>query len=171
VHHGWHGTHRYDIQVLATHTSTWVQQYSSLLQLSVPLGQRGHVTVVLCVLCTKCTFHSNYSATRVIFQTHTTYPPERPFSHYIKSHRLAAGMWTTTKNNFLGEKKCLSCSFYLYRFRKYLSYGFPIINFRNPGVHYETPCIVGLTRKHDMAMLTTKNWCLVSRTPVHSSIL
>jgi hypothetical protein len=36
----------------------------------------------------------------------------------------------------------LSCSFYLYRFRKYLSYGFPIINFCNPGVHYETPCII-----------------------------
>ena len=24
VHHGWHGTHRYDIQVLATHASTWI---------------------------------------------------------------------------------------------------------------------------------------------------
>jgi len=35
----------------------------------------------------------------------------------------------------------LSCSFYLHRFRKYVSYGFPIINFCNPGVHYETPCI------------------------------
>ena len=42
--------------------------------------------------------------------------------------------------NLLG-KKCLSCSFYLYRFRKYLSYGVPIINICNPGVHYETPCI------------------------------
>jgi hypothetical protein len=48
-------------------------------------------------------------------------------------------MWTTMKNNLL-EKK-LSCSFYLYSFRKYLSYGFPIINFYNPGLHYETPCI------------------------------
>ena len=38
-------------------------------------------------------------------------------------------------------KKNLSCSFYLYRFRKYVSYGFPIITFCNPGVHYETPCI------------------------------
>ena len=38
-------------------------------------------------------------------------------------------------------KKFLSCSFYLYRFRKYVSYGFPIINVCNPGVHYETPCI------------------------------
>jgi len=35
----------------------------------------------------------------------------------------------------------LSCSFYLYRLRKYVSYGFPIINFCNPGVLYETPCI------------------------------
>jgi hypothetical protein len=36
----------------------------------------------------------------------------------------------------------MSCSFYLYRFRKYVSYGFPIINCRNPGLHYETPCII-----------------------------
>jgi len=36
----------------------------------------------------------------------------------------------------------LSCSFYLYRFRKYVPYGFPIINFCKPGVHYETPCIL-----------------------------
>jgi hypothetical protein len=33
VHHGWHGTHRYDIQVLATHASTWVHGYSSLTYL------------------------------------------------------------------------------------------------------------------------------------------
>jgi hypothetical protein len=60
--------------------------------------------------------------------------------HYIHSHRLAAEIWTTMKNNLLG-KKFLICSFYMYRFRKYVSYGFPIINFCNPGVHYETPCI------------------------------
>ena len=42
--------------------------------------------------------------------------------------------------NLVG-KEFLSCSFYLYRFRKYVSCGFPIINFYNPGVHYETPCI------------------------------
>ena len=35
VHRGWHGTNRYDIQVLATHTSTYVYQYFSLLQWSV----------------------------------------------------------------------------------------------------------------------------------------
>jgi hypothetical protein len=42
VHHGWHGTHRYD----ATHTSTWVHRYFSLLKWSVPLGQRGHVAMM-----------------------------------------------------------------------------------------------------------------------------
>jgi len=68
VNHGWHGTHRYDIQVLATHASTWVHRYSSLLQRSVPLGQRGHVAIVGRILCTKCTLHSNHRLTRVIFQ-------------------------------------------------------------------------------------------------------
>ena len=71
--------------------------------------------------------------------TQNDFSPERPFSHYIHSQRLAAEMWTTMKNNLLG-KKFLSCSFYLYRFSKYLSYGFSIIIFCNPGVHYETPC-------------------------------
>jgi hypothetical protein len=42
----WHGTHRYDIKVLATHASIWVHRYSSLLQWSVLLGQRGHVAMV-----------------------------------------------------------------------------------------------------------------------------
>jgi hypothetical protein len=43
VHHGWHGTYRYDILVLATHASTWVHQYSSLLlQWPLSLGQWGH---------------------------------------------------------------------------------------------------------------------------------
>jgi hypothetical protein len=46
VHHGWHGTHRCDIQVLAAHSSTWVHRYSSLLQWSMPLGQRGHMAIV-----------------------------------------------------------------------------------------------------------------------------
>ena len=68
VHRGWHGTRRYDIQVLATHASTWVHRYASLLQRSVPLGQRGHVAIVGRILFTKCTLHSNRRLTRVIFQ-------------------------------------------------------------------------------------------------------
>jgi hypothetical protein len=31
---------------------------------------------------------------------------------------------------------------YLCRFRKYVSYVFPVTNFCNPGVRYETPCII-----------------------------
>ena len=92
MHHGWHGTHRYDIQVPVTHASTWVHRYSSLLQWSMTLGQRGHVAMVICVLCTKYTLHSNHRLTRVIFQHTKDFFPERLFSHYICSHHLAAEM-------------------------------------------------------------------------------
>jgi len=137
---GDNGTHRYNIQVLATHSPAWVLQYSSLLQWSMPLGQWGHVAMVGRILCTKCTLQSNHRLTHVIFQVVLTSPLEWPFSHYIHLHCLAAEMWTMMKNNLLG-KKFLDCSFCLYRFRKYVSYGFPIINLCNPGVHYEPPCI------------------------------
>jgi hypothetical protein len=141
VHHGWHGTHRYDIQVLATNASTWGHRYSSLPQLLIPCTNGLLCRRVRCVVCTKWTFNCNHRLTLVIFQhTKQTSPPERPFSHYIHSHRLAAEMWTAMKNKFLGGKN-LSCFFYLYGFRKYVSYGFSIINFCNRGVHYETPCI------------------------------
>jgi len=59
------------------------------------------------------------------------------------------------KNNLLG-KEFLSYSFYLYRFRKYVSYGFPIINFCNPGVHYETPSIYTPAVMH--VFLHDMNW-------------
>ena len=108
---------------------------------SVSVNCLCHARMVLfvggffCVLCTKCTLHSNHRLIRVIFQHTKRLLPRSGHSHYIHSHRLAAEMWTTIKN----EK--MSCSFYLYRFRKYVSYGFLTINFCNPGVHYETPCI------------------------------
>ena len=93
VHNGWHGTHRYDIQVLATHASKWVHRYSSLLQLSVPFGQRGHVTMVLCVLCTKCTLHSNHRLSRVIFQ-------------HTKRLLPRSGHFLTTYNRIAQWHKC-----------------------------------------------------------------
>jgi len=86
------------------------------------------------------------------FKTQNYFYLQRPFFHYIHSDRLAAEMWTTMKNNLLG-KEFFSCSFYLYRFRKYLSYGFPITNFWNPRVHYETPCIFSI--KKEMKII---NW-------------
>jgi hypothetical protein len=38
--------------------------------------------------------------------------------------------------------------FELFMFRKCVSYGFPIIKFCNPGVHYETPCISNVSEKN-----------------------
>ena len=107
VHHGWHVTHRYDIQVLATHASTWVHRYFSLLQWFVPLGQRGHVAMVLCVLCTKCTLHSNhrltvwYSNTQndfspgaAIFSLHTLASPSgRNVNYNEKQTTSWGGIW------------------------------------------------------------------------------
>ena len=98
VHHGWHGTHRYDIQVLATHASTWVHRYSSLLQWSVTLGQRGHVAMVGRILCTKCTLHSNHRLTvshcntqnfsrgAAIFSLHTLASPSGRNVNYDEKH-------------------------------------------------------------------------------------
>jgi hypothetical protein len=45
-----------------------VRRYSSQLQWSVPLCQRGHVAMVGWILCTNCTLHSNQRLTCVIFQ-------------------------------------------------------------------------------------------------------
>ena len=99
------------------HTSTWVHRHSSLLQWSVTLGQRGHVAMLGRILCTKCTLHSNHRLPRVILQHTKRLLPRSGHFLIIYSHRLAAEMWTTMKNNLLGEKK-LSFSFYLNRFRK-----------------------------------------------------
>ena len=134
------------------HTSIW---YSSSCHRRVNMGASIFFTAVmicafmhglvcrqvLCILCTKCMLHSNHRLTHDIPTHKTTSPSEWPFSYYIHSYHLVAEMWTTMKNNLLG-KKFLSCSFCLYRFRKYVSYSFPTINFCNPRVHYEMPCIV-----------------------------
>jgi len=78
-------------------------------------------------------WHSNtqndFSPGTSIFSLHTLAPPNGRNVNY-------------DEKQLTGGRKILSCSFYLYRFRKYLSCGFPIINFCNPGVHYETPCII-----------------------------
>ena len=126
-------------QVLVTHASTWVHRYSSLLQWSVPLGQRGHADRSLAYFawnacCTVTTdllvWYSNtqndFSPEAAIFSLHTLASPSGRNGNY-------------DEKQLTGGKK-LSFSFYLYRFRKYMSYGFPIINFCNRGVHYEKPC-------------------------------
>jgi len=87
VHHWWHGTHRYDIQVLATHASTWMHRYSSLLQWSVPLGQRGHVAMVGRILCMKCTLHSNHRLTAWYCNTQNDFSP---WATIFSLHTLAS---------------------------------------------------------------------------------
>jgi len=56
----------------------------------------------------------------------------------------------------------MSCSFYQYRFRKYVSYSFPIISFCNAGLHYETPCILSFTafQSHLATDALFENWIL-----------
>ena len=141
MHPWWHGTHPYDIQVLATHTSTWVHLYSSLLQRSVPLGQRGQLAMVGGIFCTKCTLHSNHRLTVCYSNTQNDLSPGAAI---FSLHTLASpsGRNVNYDEKQLTVKNFLSFSFYLYRFRKYVSCGFPIINFCNHGVHYETPCII-----------------------------
>jgi hypothetical protein len=97
---------------------------------------------VFCLLCTKCTLHSNCILTRMIFQhTKRLLPGVAIFS----LHTLASSSGRNVnydEKQLTGGGGTLSCSFYLYRFRKYLSFGFPIINFCNLGVHYEMPCAI-----------------------------
>jgi len=140
VHHGWHGTHQYNIQVLTTHASKWVHRYSSLLQWSVTLGQRGHVggyfayfarnsgcTVITDLLVLYSNTQNDFSPGAAIFSLHTLTSPIGRSVNYDEKQ-----LW---------KKKVLNSFFYLCRFRKYMSYGIPIINYYNPEVHYETPCI------------------------------
>ena len=65
-----------------------------------------------------------------------------PGAAIFSLHTLAS---PNGKNVIYDEKqiteKKKSFSFYLYRFRKYVSYGLPVINFCNPGAHYEMPYI------------------------------
>ena len=72
---------------------------------------------------------SDFSPGAAIFSLHTLASPSGRNVNY-------------DEKQLTGEKKILSCSFYLYRFRRYVSCGAPIINFCNPGAGYETPCIM-----------------------------
>ena len=88
VHHGWHSTHRCDIQVLATHASTCVHRYSSLLQWTVALGQQGlvggsfayfawnaHCTVTTDLLMWYSNTQNNFSPRAAIFSLRTLTSP------------------------------------------------------------------------------------------------
>jgi hypothetical protein len=138
VHQVWHGTHRYDIQVLTTHASTWVRRYSSLLQWFVPLGQRGHVAIVGRIRCTKCTLHSNHL---LVWYCNTQ---NFTGAAILSLHTLAS---PSGRNVNYDEKQLCGKTFFWVvpsictGFVNTCPTGFPIINFCIPGEHYETPCI------------------------------
>jgi hypothetical protein len=73
------------------------------------------------------------------------------------------------KTNLL-EKQNLICSLYLYKFRKYVSYDFPIINFSNPGEHYEKPCILWTRLIHGRWNILTKGLILPLSQPITQSL-
>ena len=113
--------------------------------------------------------------TRVIFQNKTnSIPGAAIFSlHTLASH---SGRNVNYEEKQLTWKQFLSCSFYLYRFREHVSYGFPMINFCNPGVHYETPCIkLCMTILHIQCVPLWSSsqsfWLLTQRSRVRSPAL
>jgi hypothetical protein len=75
-------------------------------------------------------------------------PVQRNLQRFMGDHLISACTDTQRQKCELDEKqrpggeKKLSCFFYLCKFRKYVSYCFPIIIFCNLGVHYKTLCIV-----------------------------
>ena len=119
-----------------------------LLQWSVPWGQRGRM--VLSVGGSFAYFARNARCTvttdLLVWYSNTQNDFSSGSGHFLTTYTLIAQRqkcelrWKAT----YWEKNWV-CSFCLYRFRKYVSYDFPITNFCNPGVHYETPCIIQLT--------------------------
>ena len=136
------------------HTSIWyssschtlqhgcflLAQTPSFSELFVPRMNGLVCRRVLCVLCMKCTLHSNHRLARGMFQhTKRLLPGAAIFSLHTLASPSGRNM-NYDEKKLTGGGKFFCFSFYLYRFRKYVSYGFPIINFCNPGICYEMPC-------------------------------
>ena len=105
-----------------------------------------HVGMVFSVGCPFAYFARNARCTvttHLLVWYSNTQNDFSPEAAIFSLHTLASPSGRNVKydeKQLTGGKK-LSCSFYLYRFCKYVTYGFPIINFCNPGVHYEKPYI------------------------------
>jgi hypothetical protein len=100
-------------------------------------ARNARCTVTTDLLVWYSNTRNDFSPGAAIFSLHTLASPSGRNVNYDEKQ--------------LTGKKKISCSLYLYRFRKHVSYGFPIINFCNPRVHYETPCIDSFVRlKHDI---------------------
>jgi hypothetical protein len=97
-----------------------------------------------CTVPTITNTQNDFSHGAAIFSLHTLASPSGRNVNYDEKQ--------------LTGKKVLSFTFYLYRFRKYVSYGFPTINFCNPEVHYETPCILGQRPVQYYQLMTKCNY-------------
>jgi len=163
VHDGWHCTHWYGIQVVATHAST----YSSLLQWSVPLGQRGHVAKVGRI---PGLWHiPKEKKSQVVISGdlggHSISGwsfPEHELSNVLVTlcsgtDELHSGSGRDFRLAWIWTSVC-SANLALATVAKYVSYGFPIIFFCNPGVHYETPCTITNTESvYNFVILETSS--------------
>ena len=145
VHHGWHGTHQYHIQVLATRASINMSASIFFTAAMILVNCLYHARMVLFVGESFAHFAQNALCTvttDLLVLYSDTQNDFSPGVAIFSLHTLASSSGRNMiydENNLLG-KIFLSCSFCLYRFCNYVSYGFPIINFCNPGVHYEMPC-------------------------------
>jgi hypothetical protein len=111
VHHGWHSTYPCDIQVLATHASTWVHRYSSLLQWSVPKGSEEY----RCTQVDECVART-----------------------WISHRCVSCHPWCTHRTSLVVKKRFkFSCGCEQFHWGR--SFGFLVINVCNHGEHCETP--------------------------------
>jgi hypothetical protein len=114
-----------------------------LLQWSMPLGQRGHVILSVGRSFAYFVWNSRHTVTTDLLVWYSSTQNDlSPGAAIFSLHTLAS---PSGRNVNYDEKQLTGKQifelFYLYRFHKYMSYGFPIIHFCNPGVHYEMPSI------------------------------
>ena len=99
-----------------------IAQTPSFSKLFIP---RTNVLVcrrALCVLCTKCTLHSNHRLTVWYSNTQNDfYPGAAIFSLHTLTSPSGRNV-NCDEKQLTGGKNASSCSLFLYRFRKYMSY-------------------------------------------------
>ena len=158
VCHRRHGTHRYDIQVLATHASTWVQWYSWPLDFCPPTRThaRTHTVSLNCLYHAWMVLSVGGSFAYFALNAHCTVTTEllvwysntqndfSPGVAIFSLHTLASPSGRNVNYNekqLPGEKIFWVVPSICTCFVNTCPTVFPIINFCNPRVHCETPCI------------------------------
>jgi hypothetical protein len=140
VHHVWHSTHPYGIQVIATHVSTWVHRYSSLLQWSVALGQRGDMVMFgefpVFDITPKKRKYSRFWTSGDFGSQNTScwsFPDACPIQ---RPGNTVFRYWRTSHWKWVGLPSCWNMNVGIFcNMSRYVI----------PGVHYETPCTQGVS--------------------------